>query len=171
MPARFVSRGLPSRLAGQTLAQPLKRAERVERFSDQPIDFARSSKIVGPFHSHPSHLPHNPSRSSHGNAGHDGDCVGRRRRFRLAANVAAGPERFRPRVPLPPLRAVRAGRAHSRRGQGPKKAKCIEGGAERTGTEIAGRAAARSRLFSLIGVRTAARLPDLVPRKGKRSVL
>ena len=64
------------------------------------------------------------------------------RRFRLVTDEVTGPERPRPRVPLPPLRAVRAGRAHSRRGQCPKaqkpKAKCIEGGAERTRTEIAG---------------------------------
>jgi hypothetical protein len=59
--------------------------------------------------------------------------VGRRRRFRLAANVAAGPERSCPRVPLPPLRAVRAGRAHSRRGKALTKPRVSK--AERNGLE------------------------------------
>ena len=63
-----------------------------------------------------------------------------------------------------------AGEANAERPKKPE-AKCIEGGAERTRTEIAGRAAARSRLFSLIGVRTAARLPDFFAARRMRSVL
>ena len=58
------------------------------------------------------------------------------------------PERPRPRVPLPPLRAVRAGRAHrpEANAQKPKAGRQrVSGAAERTRTEIAGRAAARSR--------------------------
>jgi hypothetical protein len=75
--------------------------------------------------------------------------VGRSRRLRRRANVACRPGRFRPRVPLPPLRAVRAGRAHSPEanalgGSQPPQGKEYQGGAERAETEIAGRAAGRS---------------------------
>ena len=68
------------------------------------------------------------------------------------------PGRSRPRVPLPPLRAVRAGRAHRRdrgrawpgglpatsMGANARRRQSRRRAAERTETEIAGRAAARS---------------------------
>ena len=49
---------------------------------------------------------------SRGNAGRDGGSAGRNRRLRHAANVAAWPGRFRPRVPPRALRPACAGRAH-----------------------------------------------------------
>ena len=52
--------------------------------------------------------------SSHRERGSRRCFVGKDRRLRLAANVAARPGRFRPRVPLRALRPVRAGRAHRR---------------------------------------------------------
>ena len=56
-------------------------------------------------------------RSSCGNTGHDGGR-GEETALPVVGQRNPCPERFRPRVPLPPLRAVRAGRAHRRAGGG-----------------------------------------------------
>jgi hypothetical protein len=64
------------------------------------------------FYPHPQNLPHNAPSFLPGTL-RSRSKAGKDRRLRLVTDEVTGPGRPRPRVPLPPLRAVRAGRAHS----------------------------------------------------------
>ena len=98
-----------------------------------------------------------PGSSSHGNTDHDGDCVGRDRRLRWAASVAGRPGRSCRKV-FPggtrtpacrteahrPRRDRRPGRRSRSRRQGRRDR---WGAVKQAGSEIAGRAAARSHII------------------------
>jgi hypothetical protein len=69
----------------------------------------------------PAADPYSRSVPPVGNTDHDGDCVGRDRRLRLAANVAARPGRFRHQASLGALLTPACGdRAHTGPGTSPE---------------------------------------------------
>ena len=95
-----------------TFQIPGTEVDRFSQLEESSVETTHFSIFFSQLHSRPSRLPYHALVLPAGNAPESFES-GEDRRFRLVTDEVTGPERSRPRVPLPPLRAVRAGRAHS----------------------------------------------------------